>query len=80
MILTTSTSEDELDDLNFRSDVKGPATVVAVEDDDFLDEDSMTWSSESDCFRSDDPKDSICFTSEDAEDSGCSNPSGFEDS
>ena len=80
MILTISTSEDGLDDLSFRSDVKGSATVVAVKDNDFLEEDSMTWSSESDCFRSDDPKDSICFMSEDDEDSGCSNPSGFEDS
>ena len=53
---------------------------MVVEDDDYVEEDSMTWSSEIDCFRSDDPKDSIYFTSDNDEDSDCSNPSGSEDS
>ena len=66
-------------DLYFGPDENGPATVVAIEGDHFLEEDSMTWSSESDCFRSDYPKDSVCFTSDDDEDSICSNPSGSED-
>ena len=80
MILTISTSEDRIDDLNFGPDKNGQGTVMVVEDDDFFEEDSMMEISELGCFRSDDLRESECFTSNDYENLICSSPSGSEDS
>ena len=80
MILTLSTSEDRIDDLNFGPDENGQATVMVVEDDDFFEEDSMTEISELGCFRSDDHRESECFTSDDYENLICFSPSGSKDS
>ena len=79
LILTILTSEDWLDELNFGPDENGPATVEAVEDDDFFEEYFMAKISEFDCLGSDDPKGSDCFTSDDDADSICFSHSGYED-
>ena len=75
MILT---SQDWLDDLNFGQDENGPATVVAVEDDDFFEENSMLKISGFNCFWSEDPKYSEYFMSDDDRDSIYTSPSGSE--